>query len=127
MKNPAQNPAFDEFLASYSSDVQELARGTRTLVLEAIPGAVELVDRPSKIIAYGYGTKYADLICAIAPYKDYLNIIFGRGIELPDPEGLLSGTGKRARHVKIETTADVERPGVRALLEAALANFQRRN
>jgi hypothetical protein len=121
------NPPLDEFLATYSPEVRELALKTRALILEAIPGAVELVDLPSKIIAYGFGQKYADLICAIAPYKSYMNLIFSRGVELPDPTGLLSGKGKRARHVKIETLADIERPAVRALLEAAVAIIQRRN
>jgi hypothetical protein len=121
------NPSVNEFLASYSPEVQALAWHIRALVLEAIPGVVEVVDPPSKIIAYGFGLKFADLICAIAPYGTYLNLIFSRGVELPDPEKLLSGTGKRARHVKIETLADADRPGVRLLLEAALANLQRRN
>jgi hypothetical protein len=47
--------------------------------------------------------------------------MFAQGAELPDPAGLLTGTGKRARHVKIQRPADIEMPGVRALLEAAVA------
>jgi aspartate-semialdehyde dehydrogenase len=40
---------------------------------------------------------------------------------LPDPAWLLEGTGKCARHVKLKTRADVEKPAVRALLHAAVA------
>jgi len=111
----------EEFLDAYSPPVQELARLTRALVLQVIPQAVEQVDPPSTIIAYGLGRRYADLICAIAPYKTYLNLIFSNGARLPDPEGLLAGVGKRARHVKITSSEDLQVPALRALILAALA------
>ena len=110
----------DEFLSQYTPEVRDLVWKTRALVLAVIPQAIEQIDLPSKIIAYGIGIKYADLICAIAPYKSYVNLIFSQGVNLPDPKGMLTGTGKRARHVKIMTATDIEKPGLRALLEAAL-------
>src|SRR4030067_2414955 len=113
--------ALEEFLASNIPEVRQLVLKTRALVLTVIPQAIEQVDPPSKIIAYGFGLKYADLICAIAPYKTYINLIFSQGTQLPDPQGLLTGTGKRARHVKIMTARDIERLGLLALLETAIA------
>ncbi len=114
----------DEFLVSYSPEVRLLALKTRHLVLESFPNAIEMVDPPSKIIAYGFNRKYTGLICAIAPYKSYVNLIFSRGTELPDPEGLLTGTGKLARHVRIERVEDISRKGVRDLLEAAVHHIR---
>ena len=113
--------SLEEFLASNIPEVRQLVLKTRALVLTVIPQAIEQVDPPSKIIAYGFGLKYGDLICAIAPYKTYVNLIFSQGAQLPDPQGLLTGTGKRARHVKIKSATDIETPGLRSLLEAALA------
>jgi hypothetical protein len=112
-------PPFEAFLASYSLEIQNLALQTRELVLGVIPNALEMVDPPSKIIAYGFSPKYADLVCAIAPYKSYINLIFSKGTELPDPEGLLTGTGKRARHVRINSSEDIKRPGLRSLIQTA--------
>jgi len=114
-------PTAEEFLSSYSPQVQQLAWQARALVLEAIPGVQEIVDPPSKIIAYGFSPRYTDLVCAIAPYTGHVNLIFGRGVELPDPGGLLAGTGKKARHVKCKTLEDIQRTGVRALIAAAAA------
>ena len=108
-----------EFLGQYTPEVQELVLKTRTLVSRQLPGAQEMVDIPSKIIAYGYGPKYKDLVCAIAPYKGYINLIFGKGTLLSDPEKILTGTGKRARHVKIQLLADVEKPAIAALVREA--------
>jgi hypothetical protein len=46
-----------------------------------------------------------------------------RGAALPDPEGLLEGTGKSVRHVKVRTVADVKRPALKKLVvEAAKLN-----
>jgi hypothetical protein len=113
--------AVTAFLASYSAEVHELADRVRTFVLTVWPEAVEQVHVPQKAIGYGVGQKMAEVVCVIMPLKTAVNLGFARGTELPDPARLLEGTGKRARHVKITTTADLENPAVRALLEAAVA------
>jgi hypothetical protein len=57
--------------------------------------------------------------CWIQPNKAHVNLGFNYGAELPDPDGLLEGTGKLFRHIKIRSIKDLERPGVRKLLEKA--------
>ncbi len=112
---------FDDFLGQYNPEVRQIAQKARLLILSVMPGAIEQVDPPSKIIAYGFDRTYAGLVCAIAPFTAHVNLMFSRGAALPDPAGLLDGSGKRARHVKLKTLADVDHPGVRALLETAVA------
>lgn len=111
----------EEFLALCSPAVRELTLAARTLILRVFPDALEMVDAPSKIIAYGRGRKYADLVFALAPFSAHVNLMFARGAALPDPSGLLQGSGKWARHVKITSPADLENPALITLLEAALA------
>ncbi len=108
-------------LATYSSEVCDLAWRVRAAVLTVFPQAVEQVDRPRKLIGYSVGPKMADVVCVIMPLKTAVNLGFARGTNLPDPAGLLEGTGKRARHVKITTPTDLDNPALRALLEAAVA------
>jgi hypothetical protein len=115
----------EEFLSAYPVEVRDLALRVRSLVLEAFPNAVEIVDAPSNLIAYGFGTKYADLVCGIMPYRRHVNLIFAQGASLPDPQGLLEGTGKRARHVKIQSVAPLADPGLLALIQAAVGAGQR--
>ncbi|MBX3171809.1 MAG: MmcQ/YjbR family DNA-binding protein [Candidatus Eremiobacteraeota bacterium] len=38
---------------------------------------------------------------------------------MSDPEGLLQGTGKRQRHVKVKLPEELQKPGLRALIEQA--------
>ena len=60
----------------------------RALVLDVIPQAIEQADSGAKIIGYGFGPKYADIVCVIMPVKSGVNLGFYRGTELPDKEGL---------------------------------------
>jgi hypothetical protein len=113
-----ENP-FDAFLSAYTPAIQNLILQTRALIVEVIPDAIEQVDPPSRIIAYGYSSRNKDLICAITPYRTYLNLMFSQGAQLPDPEGLLEGTGKLARHIKIGAPERLAEPGVRRMIEIA--------
>ena len=111
------------FLAPYDAQVQAIALKLRDLVLQVVPSAMEQVDYPAKLIAYGWRQTYKDTICVIMPLKAAVNLGFPRGVDLLDPAGLLTGTGKRARHVRIAAVDEVETPALRALLEAAVAQL----
>jgi len=117
-------PTVEEFLAGYSSEVQAIAVNVRALVREVMPDALEIVDVPAKMIAYGTENSYRGMICVISPFAKHVNLGFVRGMSVPDPAGLLEGTGKRARHVKLKSVEDVERPEVRTLLEVAVREHQ---
>jgi hypothetical protein len=110
----------EAFLAPYDPMVQAIVWKTRGLVLQVAPNALEQVDHSARLIAYGWRRTYKDTICVIMPLKSAVNLGFPRGVDLPDPTGLLSGTGKRARHVKITVIQEVEAPALRGLLEAAI-------
>lgn len=119
LRADADMTAVEALLAPYSPAVSEVAHRARRLVIDVLPGTVELVDVPAKLLGYGRDRTLKGLICAVALQRAYVNLMFARGVDLVDPDGLLEGTGKKARHVKLRTLVDVERPGVRALLEQA--------
>jgi len=111
---------FEAFLIHYPVSVQKLARNARTLILAAMPASVEQFDPSANLIAYGLDRSYKGLVCGITLHKAYINIMFAQGASLPDPQGLLQGTGKLARHIRVERMADLEAPEIRSLLETAL-------
>jgi hypothetical protein len=106
-------------VADADPSVAAIAQRVRALVRAVLPGAIEMVDRPARLIGYGRDRGYKGLICGIALQSSWVNLMFSKGTELPDPDRLLEGTGKRARHVKLRSIADVDRPGVRALIVEA--------
>ncbi len=112
--------AVQEILEGFSPEVREIALSLRDLVLRAMPDALERPDSKDRLIFYGFGPKMADLVCVIMLYRAHTNLGFVEGALLPDPDGLLTGTGKRARHVRVASLAAVESAALDALLETAV-------
>ena len=121
-----QQSEFDALLASYAHSVQETARAARRLVLAVLPGATEVVDAKTRVIGYGYGSGYRDMICTLILSKGGVKLGLVGGAELPDPRQLMEGAGKVHRHVALTAPADVSRPGVKPLVRAAVAAWRRR-
>ena len=114
------------FLAGYPAVVRDLAAALRTTIRSAMPDAQEMLDEPGKIIGYGYGKGYSDLICTIIPSQAGVKLGLVGGVDLPDPKGLLEGVGKRHRYVVFEKSADLRKPGLKPLLDAAHAAWKQR-
>jgi len=116
----------DDFLARYDELVQNQAQLLREILFENLPGIIEQVDLPAKMIGYCYGQKYAELVCTIIPSKKGLKLGFNRGIELPDPNGLLEGTGKISRYVVISSDNQIHSTELKELLRNALTTYKQR-
>lgn len=63
----------------------------------------------------------ADNVCWIIVSSDHVDFGFFKGAKLKDPEGMLEGTGKGLRHVKVYTRADIRDREFAALLKQAVA------
>lgn len=120
MNGQALPPNLEEFLARFPEPLQAIALELRAQVLDLAPDVVEQVDESAQLLGYGYAETYKHLVCVIIFQKDYINFGFPRGVDLEDPEALLEGTGKRARHVKIYSVEDATLPGVLSLLREAI-------
>jgi hypothetical protein len=59
-------------------------------------------------------------------FSAHVNVGFFKGAELPDPAGLLLGTGKAMRHVKLEPGKPIDEAALRALIATAYADMHRR-
>src|SRR5262245_47863082 len=59
-------------------------------------------------------------------FTAHVNVGFFRGAEIADPDGLLEGTGKFMRHVKLRPEADVDATALRNLIEIAYRDMKAR-
>lgn len=117
---------FDDLLSSYHPDIQAIARRVRALIFELVPDVSEHVYPALKVIRYGLdGNKMAGLVFFLMPHKERVNLGFNHGTSLPDPKGLLEGTGKNLRHVKLVDKESVSNPALRGLLKAELLEARR--
>jgi len=120
------NKQIDEFLSNYSDEVFTHASELREVLLTNLPGIIEQIDVPAKMIAYSYGQKYAEMICTIIPSKKGLKLGFYKGVDLPDPDKLLEGSGKISRYVEIRSAEQIKSPALKKLIESALAAYKKR-
>jgi len=109
----------DSFKGPFLPLVRELVQAARELILEVMPNAIEQVDPSANLIGYGTDRTDKGLICGIVVHKTFINLMLARGAELPDPDRLLWGTDKNARHIRIQFVEDLYFPGVSHLLESA--------
>lgn len=121
MKTVDTHSTFEQALSGSSGPVQEIAERLRALIIEMYPEVVEVPWQKQKIIGYGVGPKkMSEHFCYIGAFKAHVNLGFYYGAVLPDPEGLMEGTGKNLRHIKVKGVEEVEHPALRDLLQASL-------
>jgi len=120
MKTINTHGTFEEALSGSSDLVTGIAERLRVLIIELYPDVVEVPWPKQKIIGYGVGPKkMSEHYCYIGAFKRHVNLGFYYGAILPDPQGLLEGTGKNLRHIKVNTLEAVDQPAVRDMLRAA--------
>ena len=60
----------------------------------------------------------------VSVFTNHVNVGFFHGAELFDPNGLLEGTGKFMRHVKLRPDHEVDEAALRKLIDTAYADMQ---
>lgn len=73
------------------------------------------------MISYGSPAWRGDKVLAIiSPTKGHVTLAFDHGVDFDDPHGLLEGVGKRSRHVKLRTAADIDEAALRDYIAQAV-------
>ncbi|KPF69225.1 hypothetical protein IP88_11615 [alpha proteobacterium AAP81b] len=60
----------------------------------------------------------------VAAFRTHASVGFFQGAALPDPAGLLEGSGKRMRHVKLRWGQDIDTDALMALIAAACRDMR---
>ena len=115
-------PELLEFLSVYDDKIVDLALAVRRFVLTETPRATETIYDAYNAVAVGYSFtgRLKESFCHVAVYPKRVNLGLNRGAELPDPRGILEGTGKQVRHVTIRELSELENPYLTRLLRVAI-------
>jgi len=120
------DPEYLKLLRRYREVVQRLALAARKLILEEAPEASEFVYEVYTIADhFAFTERPSDAFVFTTTHANWVNLGFNFGSLLPDPYGLLRGEGKLIRHVRMARAADLNGPGVRELVRAAIAQAER--
>jgi hypothetical protein len=120
---PTPEKRLAAFVAKFTPEVAGLIRAARRKMRERLPGAIELVYDNYNFFVIGFGPneRPSEAIFSIAAQAKGVSLCFLQGAGLPDPSGLLRGSGRVVRNIRLENAATLDRREVRALIEAALA------
>ena len=113
------------FMRDYTPAVQKTAQAALRKLRIQVPGATEMVYDTFNALVIGFapGDRASEAILSIGLYPKWVNLYFLDGAVLPDPEGLLKGSGNRVRTLRLDDGASVlDQPAVRSLVAAAVGN-----
>ena len=85
-------------------------------------------DDVREVLHDGHPTACVDgaAFAYVNAFTAHANVGFFRGAEIADPKGLLEGTGRFMRHVKLRPGEDVDAKALEALIHTAYADIKRR-
>jgi hypothetical protein len=111
------------FVRKFSAADQRLIRAVRAALRKRFPTANELVYDNYNFFVIGYSPteRPSDAIVSIAARANGVGLCFLHGAGLPDPGHVLLGSGNQTRFIRLESPAVLERPEVKALVAAAVA------
>ena len=109
----------EAFVRQKSPVHQKTINRLRAIVKGNFP---ELEER-MRWMQVGYLVSKKD-VCGVYPSSDHVNLSFWQGSALSDPKGLLEGTGKGMRHIKIFKVEDVGEETIKAYVREAVASVQ---
>jgi hypothetical protein len=126
MKTVTTHGTFEEALYESSDQVKDIAQHLKKLIVDIYPDVVEVPWPKQHIIGYGVGPKkMSEHFCYIGAHSGHVNLGFYYGAHLADPDGLMEGTGKNLRHVKVRNPEEVDQPAIRKLVNLSLEERQK--
>jgi hypothetical protein len=111
------------FIAKFDPQNQRLLAQLRRASKRRVPAANELVydNYNFLVIAFCPSEKVSDAYFSLGADAHGVNLFFGyNGSKLPDPNGLLQGTGKLNRFVRIRSAKELASRGIQSLIAAAI-------
>jgi len=116
--NRPQDLEVADLLVDHPDHVIATTQWLRELIAAAVPDAEERVYTGGHSI--GYRNPRAGLACVLFPGADTVQLSFEHGARLPDPRGLLSGSGRQVRSVEVTGPGDPPGTHLLELIEAAI-------
>jgi hypothetical protein len=116
-----RDPGIEVWMQAHAGELGEIAARWFAVMRACGDEVRELIHdgHPTACVgdaAFGY----------VNAFTAHVNVGFFRGAELADPAGLLEGTGKFMRHVKIGPDREVDAAALLKLIQAAYADMKRR-
>jgi hypothetical protein len=116
-----RDPAISAWMNEHPDELRAIARHWFDVIRECGNDVRELLHdgHPTACIADA-------AFAYVNAFNAHVNVGFFRGAELVDPAGLLEGTGKYMRHVKLRPNGAIDVTALIKLIETAYSDMKRR-
>ena len=116
-----RDPTIEDWLNEQTPELGAIARTCFARMRECGDDVRELMHDGCPVVCvqdapFGY----------VDVFRAHMNVGFFMGAALQDPTGLLEGSGKRMRHVKLKPGRELESEALSALIDAAYLDIKAR-
>jgi hypothetical protein len=111
------------FIDKFTPQMAQLIRAVRKAMRARYPSAIEMVYDNYNFFVIGYCAteKSSDCIVSLAANSKGVGLSFYYGADVPDPHGILQGSGSQNRFVRLESAKTLSDPHVAEAIDAAVA------
>jgi len=112
---------FSALFEPFSKEVKHLGEVVRKQIMTSLPDAAENVYGGKKVGNALYSLNGSNnVICGVQPQGSMVRVFFHNWKLLEEAGYRLEGSGKNARHIKIENESDLERFDIPLMLQIVL-------
>jgi hypothetical protein len=98
-----RDPAVDRWMSEGPAELRSIARTWFEQMRQCGDDVRELLHDGHPTACIGDAA-----FCCVAAFREHVNVGFFLGAGLPDPGGLLEGSGKAMRHVKLRPDRKID-------------------
>jgi hypothetical protein len=111
------------FIAKFDPSMAGRIRAVRAALRKRLPTAMEIIYDNYNFFVIGYSSseRPSDCIVSLAANSKGVGLSFYYGSTLPDPAGVLQGSGSQNRFIRLLSAEDLARPEIDVLIGAAAA------
>lgn len=97
------------------ADLRDVVEAVRATVRAVAPDATE------KMMYGGILFSAPRQFCGVFAYSAHVSVEFGQGAEMKDTHGMLEGSGRFRRHIKLQNTNEISSKQLKDYIAQALA------
>ena len=116
-----RDPSIDTWMRQHTGELGQIAKHWFEVMRKCGDDVLEVLHdgHPTACVADA-------AFAYVNAFKAHVNVGFFRGAEIADPAGLLEGTGKFMRHVKVSPGSTFDATALSKLVDAAYADMKDR-
>jgi hypothetical protein len=121
-QQPSANAQLADFIAKYSPEIQAQAHAVLSKMRERLPNAIEMVYDNYNALVCGFcpTDRPSEAIFSVVLNPRHISICFIHGASMPDPHGILKGSGNQVRHIRLKGPEDLDSPAIRETMKIAI-------